>query len=228
MRITWNIQSCQIHKVKLPKYRPSPLFWKQNYSSDSPRPAHSLAWTNFLDPRKIGVRFISNKLIFSSLLSKDVDIVYSIISWREMFTITLLSASIKLTLHQPFSIVFFISRIVRESSMRSRHSLLCIANSVLGICTLTASSSPFDRDFPVSLKSDHKRSASGSPFVFSDLVISPSMLQVDQLVNVNVSFKITNTGTRDGDAVRVVNNSKQLLSESIDRLNDWIIDWLID
>lgn len=104
--------------------------------------------------------------------------------------------------------------------MRSRHSLLCIANSVLGICTLTTSSSPFDRDSPVSLKSDHKRSASGSPFVFSDLVISPSMLQVDQLVNVNVSFKITNTGTRDGDAVRVVNNSKQLLSESIDRLND--------
>lgn len=217
MRITWNIQSCQIHKVKLPKYRPSPLFWKQNYSSDSPRPAHSLAWKNFLDPRKIGVRFISNKLIFSSLLSKDVDIVYLltgnvyyysvICQYKTNFTSTLFNR-------------FFISRIVRESSMRSRHSLLCIANSVLGICTLTASSSPFDRDSPVSLKSDHKRSASGSPFVFSDLVISPSMLQVDQLVNVNVSFKITNTGTRDGDAVRVVNNSKQLLSESIDRLND--------
>lgn len=101
--------------------------------------------------------------------------------------------------------------------MRPRYSLLCIATSVLGICTLTASSTLFDR---VSLKSDHKRSAPGSPFVFSDLVISPSMLQVDQLVNVNVSFKITNTGQRDGDAVRVVNNSKLLLFESIDRLID--------
>lgn len=86
--------------------------------------------------------------------------------------------------------------------MQSRHYLLCIATTVLGICTLTASSSPFDRDSPSSLtESDHKGSAPASPFVFSDLVISPSMLQVDQLVNVNVSFKITNTGNRDGDAI---------------------------
>lgn len=105
--------------------------------------------------------------------------------------------------------------------MQSRHYLLCIATTVLGICTLTASSFPFDRDSPSSLtESDHKGSAPASPFVFSDLVISPSMLQVDQLVNVNVSFKITNTGNRDGDAVRVVNNCKLLLSESIDRSID--------
>lgn len=104
--------------------------------------------------------------------------------------------------------------------MRSRHYLLCIATSVLGICTLTTSFSPFDRDSPASLKSDHKGSAPASPFVFSDLVISPSILQIDQLVNVNVSFKITNTGNRDGDAVRVVNNCKLLLSESIDRSID--------
>lgn len=149
---------------------------------------------------------------------QDVDIVFSFIFWREMLTIALLSPVLTNFTSTLFNHFVFHSSYCQ--SMRSRHYLLCIATSVLGICTLTASSSPFDRDSPSSLtESDHKGSAPASPFVFSDLVISPSMLQVDQLVNVNVSFKITNTGNRDGDAVRVVNNCKLLLSGSI----DWIM-----